>query len=81
MPGWGWIHVHGGRAHYGFSYFITFFPLPSLSGTLLFLRRGSLSSVIPALVKMHVPGSTRSVKVDGAMDHAGLLGWLSLIDQ
>ena len=55
--------------------------LPSSCATLLFLRKVSFSGVMPALVRMPVPGAIGLVRVHGTVGLAGLLGWVNLIDQ
>ena len=47
--------------------------LPSSFGIPPFLRRFSLSGLMPVLVRLHVPGAIRSVRLHGAMGLAGLL--------
>ena len=57
---------------------LCFSLLPSSSGTLLFLRRTSLSGMMAALARMHVPGAVRLVRMYGAVGLVELLGSVSL---
>ena len=58
------------------------FPLlPSSSRTTSFPQRFSHSGRMPTLARMHVPGAKRSVRMHGAIGLAGLLSWVSLINQ